>query len=111
MTSYCPDGLEATELLLTSNPRLRVFYDLDTPVTLECLSTGRPLSYIGPRGLADFDLVLSYTGGIALQISAPPAGIDPMEYGSFEEAMADLTIAGRPVELVVRGSSARGCAA
>lgn len=33
------------------------------------------------------------------------AGIDPMEYGSFEEAMADLTIAGRPVELVVRDTA------
>ena len=67
VTSYCPDGLDATELLLSSRARLRVFYDLDTPVTLDCLQSGKPVSYIGPRGLADFDLVLSYTGGRALE--------------------------------------------
>ncbi|HKY42547.1 MAG TPA: glycosyltransferase, partial [Pyrinomonadaceae bacterium] len=36
------------------------------PVTLEALQNGEPLAYIGPRKLADFDLVLSYTGGAAL---------------------------------------------
>lgn len=30
------------------------------------------------------------------------AGIDPMEYESIEDAMAELTIAGRPVELLIR---------
>ncbi len=43
-----------------------VFYDLDTPVTLDHLRCGQPVEYIGPRGLRDFDLVLSYTGGAAL---------------------------------------------
>jgi spore maturation protein CgeB len=66
VTSYCPDGIEATELVVSSNVNLRVFYDLDTPVTLEALQNGEPLAYISPRGLADFDLVLSYTGGAAL---------------------------------------------
>ena len=66
VTSYCPDGIEATELVISSNVNLRVFYDLDTPVTLEALEKGEPLAYIGPRKLADFDLVLSYTGGAAL---------------------------------------------
>jgi spore maturation protein CgeB len=45
---------------------VRAFYDLDTPVTLEQLEAGKSVAYIGPRGLADFDLVLSYTGGRAL---------------------------------------------
>ena len=66
VTSYCPDGIAASELVLGSNA-LRVFYDLDTPVTLERLESGRPLSYVGPRGLRDFDLVLSFTGGAALE--------------------------------------------
>jgi spore maturation protein CgeB len=66
VTSYCPDGVDATELVASSNVNLRVFYDLDTPVTLEALARGEPLAYIGPRRLADFDLVLSYTGGEAL---------------------------------------------
>ena len=67
VTSYCPDGIDATELVLSSRSRVRVFYDLDTPVTLDSLQSGKPVNYIGPRGLADFDLVLSYTGGRALE--------------------------------------------
>jgi spore maturation protein CgeB len=65
VTSYCPDGIAATELILNSNSK-HVFYDLDTPVTLNQLRSGKQVNYIGPRGLADFDLVLSYTGGVAL---------------------------------------------
>src|ERR1700759_4164753 len=33
VTSYCPDGIPATALALESNAGLRVFYDLDTPIT------------------------------------------------------------------------------
>jgi spore maturation protein CgeB len=66
VTSYCPDGIEATELLLSSPAGLTCFYDLDTPVTLNRLECGDTVEYIGPRGLRDFDLVLSYTGGEAL---------------------------------------------
>ncbi|MFM2042763.1 MAG: hypothetical protein RLY86_1339 [Pseudomonadota bacterium] len=65
VTSYCPDGVAATELVLTEARGRRLFYDLDTPVTLARLAAGEDLDYIGPRGLADFDLVLSYTGGWA----------------------------------------------
>jgi spore maturation protein CgeB len=64
VTSYCPDALNATELL--GGCALSVFYDLDTPVTLARLSGGNAVAYIGPQGLRDFDLVLSYTGGTAL---------------------------------------------
>jgi spore maturation protein CgeB len=67
VTSYCPDGLAATELVLSSPAQRRIFYDLDTPVTLARLRSGETLPYIGPRGLQDFDLVLSYTGGRALE--------------------------------------------
>jgi spore maturation protein CgeB len=65
VTSYCPDGLDATAVVAESSA-LRVFYDLDTPVTLDGLKAGRSVPYIGPRGLRDFDLVLSFTGGRAL---------------------------------------------
>jgi spore maturation protein CgeB len=67
VTSYCPDGIAAGELVLSSGVAVRSFYDLDTPVTLERLRAGEPVPYIGPRGLRDYDLVLSYTGGIALR--------------------------------------------
>ena len=67
VTSYCPDGVAASDLVVDSSADLKVFYDLDTPVTLERLRKGEQLGYIGPRGLRDFDLVLSYTGGSALE--------------------------------------------
>lgn len=66
VTSFCPDGVRATELVVAAPRALSVFYDLDTPVTLARLSRGESVGYIGPRGLRDFDLVLSYTGGRAL---------------------------------------------
>jgi spore maturation protein CgeB len=66
VTSYCPDALAATDLVIESGVPISTFYDLDTPVTLAELRAARSVSYIGPRGLGDFDLVLSYTGGAAL---------------------------------------------
>lgn len=66
VTSYCADGVPATDLVLSSRARLSVFYDLDTPVTLERLRAGEQVPYLSPRGLSGFDLVLSYTGGAAL---------------------------------------------
>ena len=66
VTSYCPDGLAATELVVNTNLAVRCFYDLDTPVTLARIEAGEDVGYIGPDGLAPFDLVLSYTGGGAL---------------------------------------------
>jgi spore maturation protein CgeB len=66
VTSYCPDALIATEIVLAAPRARRVFYDLDTPITLARLRAGETVAYIGPGGLAGFDLVLSYTGGAAL---------------------------------------------
>jgi spore maturation protein CgeB len=66
VTSYCPDGEAASEAVVSSRCWRAVFYDLDTPITLERLRAGEPVPYLGPRGLRDFDLVLSYTGGRAL---------------------------------------------
>jgi spore maturation protein CgeB len=67
VTSYCPDALAASALVHESDAGARVFYDLDTPVTLDAVQDGRTPPWIGPRGLADFDLVLSFTGGRALR--------------------------------------------
>jgi spore maturation protein CgeB len=66
VTSYCPDAIPASEVALNSPARVRCFYDLDTGVTLDRLRSGEPVEYIPERGLGDFDLVLSYTGGQAL---------------------------------------------
>jgi spore maturation protein CgeB len=93
VTSYCPDGVAASEAVFSSTAR-RVFYDLDTPVTLQRLRGGQALTYIGPRGLTDFDLVLSYTGGLAvneLQYRLGARRVVPL-YGSVDPD------AHRPVE-------------
>ncbi|MBW8903075.1 MAG: glycosyltransferase, partial [Bradyrhizobium sp.] len=66
VTSYCPDALDATDLVLAKARVLRVFYDLDTPVTLAHLRRGLPVAYVGEKGLSGFDLVLSFTGGATL---------------------------------------------
>lgn len=54
-------------LLPEAAPRaVKVFYGLDTPVTLDKLQGGQDVPYIGKRRLRDFDLVLSYTAGPTL---------------------------------------------
>ncbi|MGE0127376.1 MAG: glycosyltransferase [Blastocatellales bacterium] len=89
VTSYCPDGVAASDLALSSPGPMRVFYDLDTPVTLEQLRGGKQVPYIGPRGLGDFDLVLSYTGGETLTELKQRLGarrVAPL-YGSVDPAV------------------------
>lgn len=66
ITSYCPDSSSAAEVVLASKVPVRVFYDLDTPVTLERLRQQGSVDYVPSCGLGPFDLVLSYTGGRAL---------------------------------------------
>jgi spore maturation protein CgeB len=66
VTSYCPDAAPASELILSRKHLLHVFYDLDTPVTLDRLDRGETVDYLPPGGFSDFDLVLSFTGGRAL---------------------------------------------
>jgi spore maturation protein CgeB len=66
VTSYCPDALPASSLLLESGAGVKAFYDLDSPITLARLRNGENVDYVGPRGFRDFDLVLSYAGGRTL---------------------------------------------
>ncbi|WP_372618241.1 glycosyltransferase [Falsiroseomonas sp.] len=66
VTSYCADGPAAAALMMQAARPIRVFYDLDTPVTLARLAAGERPAYLPASGLAGFDLVLSYTGGAAL---------------------------------------------
>ncbi len=66
VTSYCPDGVSASDLVLASRVPVKSFYDLDTPITLEALHQGKRMEYLPPRGLGDFDVVLSFTGGASL---------------------------------------------
>ena len=68
--SYLPDGAQINDeiLNLTGNLAgpLRVFYDLDTPITLSALQTA-DVEYLRANQLAEFDLVLSFTGGPILK--------------------------------------------
>jgi hypothetical protein len=73
VTSRCDDGLAATEALLASRVPCRVFYDLDTAVTLRRAGS-RQASFVRSISLADFDLVLSVTGGGALTALAERCG-------------------------------------
>src|SRR4029078_11596255 len=61
ITSFCPDAAAAEALMLESSVPVRGFYDLDTPITLDRLARGEEVPYIGRRGLADYDVVLSFT--------------------------------------------------
>jgi spore maturation protein CgeB len=86
VTSYCPDAIVASELALDTWGPLHVYYDLDTPVTLGHLAAGEPVAYLPPDGLSGFDLVLSYTGGVALDELCARLGarrVAPL-YGSFD---------------------------
>jgi spore maturation protein CgeB len=88
VTSYCPDAIAATELLLAACHGTSVFYDLDTPVTLDGLEAGARVEYLPHSGLGAFDLVLSVTGGRALgalrdrlgarRVAALYSGVDPL---------------------------------
>jgi spore maturation protein CgeB len=86
VTSYCPDAIAASGLAVESPVPLHTFYDLDTGVTLHKFAAGEPVAYLGPRLLADYDLVLSYTGGKALtqlRTVLGAAAVEPL-YGSVD---------------------------
>lgn len=60
--SYCPEGARISDELLALSGPLRVFYDLDTPITLSKLEGG-DLEYLRGDQIGAFDLYLSFTGG------------------------------------------------
>lgn len=66
-TSYCPEGGAVSDMVLSSHAAIRGFYDLDTPVTLRALRSGESVEHLPPQGLRECDLVLSYTGGRAIE--------------------------------------------
>jgi len=86
VTSYCPDAQAATELALASPAGLKVFYDMDAPITLDRLARGETVDYLPSDGLGAFDLVLSFTGGGALEALRTRLGaraVAPL-YGSVD---------------------------
>jgi spore maturation protein CgeB len=85
VTSFCPDSGPACQALFASRAR-PCFYDLDTPVTLDALDRGERVPYLPEGDLRAFDLVLSFTGGRALERLAGELGarrVAPL-YGSVD---------------------------
>jgi spore maturation protein CgeB len=86
VTSYCPDSRPASRLVFDSPAPRQVFYDMDSPVTLDRLARGEQVEYLPENGLSGFDLVLSYAGGSALDQLQRHAGarvVAPL-YGSVD---------------------------
>ena len=60
--SYVPDGIDVLDFVLRIARGRRVFYDIDTPVTLAALARG-DCGYIASRQIPMLDLYLSFSGG------------------------------------------------
>ena len=89
VTSFCPDGSRASDLVLQSRAAVKSYYDMDTPVTLHALERGERPPYVPAYGLAGFDVVFSYTGGRALDGLRSKLGaraVAPL-YGSVDPAV------------------------
>ncbi len=66
VASYCPEGARIANDLLALGGPLKVFYDLDTPITLDHLARA-DLDYLRRDQIPGFDLYLSFTGGAILR--------------------------------------------
>lgn len=64
--SYSPEGARIAEEVLGISQTLKVFYDLDTPITLRGVSDGT-IDYLRREQMPLFDLYLSFTGGRVLE--------------------------------------------
>ncbi len=64
--SYLPEGARISEELLGLEGPLHVFYDLDTPITLNRLQHGG-VDYLRADLIPQFHLYLSFTGGSILR--------------------------------------------
>ncbi len=77
VTSYQADAALAMEVVLGARA-LKVFYDLDTPVTLDLLAHEEQVPWLPKRSLAGFDLVLSFTGGPSIAALERELGAHPV---------------------------------
>jgi spore maturation protein CgeB len=104
--SYCPEGARISDEVLDVAGPLHVFYDLDTPITLNALAS-EGSDYLRLDQIPQFDLYLSFTGGRILQklehdfsaqIARPLYGcVDPDAYqrvGLREEFRCSLSYLG-----------------
>jgi spore maturation protein CgeB len=64
--SYVPQGIQVGNWLANATRAVRVFYDIDTPITLASLA-GSGCEYLTAELIPMFDLYLSFTGGPTLR--------------------------------------------
>jgi spore maturation protein CgeB len=60
--SFFPEGIRAAEEIIAAKKPVKIFYDIDTPITLNSLRAGGA-AYLKPQQIAGFDLYLSFTAG------------------------------------------------
>jgi spore maturation protein CgeB len=60
--SFFPEGIRAAQEIIGANKPVKVFYDIDTPITLNSLRAGGA-DYLKPQQIPGFDLYLSFTAG------------------------------------------------
>ena len=65
--SFVPDGAEVLAWVLETARGLRLFYDIDTPVTVGRLLRGEE-TYIAPHSIKSLDAYLSFAGGPVLEL-------------------------------------------
>jgi spore maturation protein CgeB len=63
--SYVPDGPAVLDWVFATARGLRVFYDIDTPVTLARFEANEP-TYLSRESIAKLDAYFSFSGGAAL---------------------------------------------
>jgi spore maturation protein CgeB len=71
--SYFPDSAGAIDTVLSSNAAVKVFYDIDTPITVSKLRNG-DAEYLTREQLKGFDIYFSFTGGPLLRELAEKFG-------------------------------------
>lgn len=104
--SYLPEGQRINDEILELARPLRVYYDLDTPVSLRNLECGG-VNYLRRDQIPAFDLVLSFAGGPILRqlrseygarLARPLYGcVDPDDYRraeSRDNSSCDLSYMG-----------------
>ena len=94
--SYVPDGIAIGQWVISIAQNATAFYDIDTPVTLASLATGK-CEYISRELYPRYDLYLSFTGGPTLdlverKLGSPAAralycSVDPSLYYPQPEAV------------------------
>lgn len=65
--SFVPEGVEVAKWVDRAASGIKIYYDIDTPVTLEKLARG-DYEYVSPEVIPMFDLFLSFSGGPMLDV-------------------------------------------